>query len=261
MPRFIPTSPYHVIKVEDRSRRALPKEAFDKFNLDVLGLGNVSSPSTPTEAIAAVFDLQGFTNFCKQIEPHLSVPKYLNSFLDWLMKQLRDEMRRNEQDADVIIWSDLPFFVKFLGDGMLVLWDCTQMNDVLQRNVIVSMYQICLNYGAKFLPTLKAKMVDPPPILRCGVARGTVFSVGEGQDYVGSCINMAARLQKLPGLSFCFNRRGFDLESAGVVSFFTEHITIRQVSIRGIGDHELIGIIKSEADKLSPEHQLLYQEL
>ena len=36
---------------------------------------------------------------------------------------------------------------------------------------------------------------EPPPVLRCGLARGTVFSVGNRSDFVGSCINMAARLQ------------------------------------------------------------------
>src|SRR5438067_1426092 len=110
MPRFVPTSEYHRVKVDGRSARALPTQAFDQFNVDTLGLGNVSAPSTPTDAIAAVFDLQGFTNFCKQIEPHLSVPKYLNSFLDWLMKQLREEMRQRDHDTDVLLWSDLPFF-------------------------------------------------------------------------------------------------------------------------------------------------------
>jgi hypothetical protein len=260
VPRFIPASNYHVANVKGLPRQALPKEAFDKFSPDVLGLGDISAASVPTDAIAAVFDLQGFTNFCTQTDPHLAVPKYLSSFLRWLMQNLRNEMRHSEHEADVLVYSKLPFFVKFLGDGLLVLWDCAQMGEGSQRNVIVSMFEVCRKYRSEFLPALKATMVDPPPILRCGVARGTVFSVGNGQDYVGSCINMAARLQKLPGLSFAFNRRGFNLEGPGVVHFFTGMITIRQVSIRGIGDRELIGILKSEAAKLSDENQKLYAE-
>src|SRR4029077_11901818 len=66
--------------------------------------------------------------------------------------------------------------------------------------------------SGNFLSKLRSTMVDPPPVLRCGIARGTVFCVGDGEDYVGSCINMAARLQRLQGISFAFNRRGFDLE-------------------------------------------------
>ena len=53
--------------------------------------------SKPTDAVAAVFDLAGFTNFCHQIDPHLSVPHYLNEFLTWLMKQLREETRHSEK--------------------------------------------------------------------------------------------------------------------------------------------------------------------
>jgi len=176
------------------------------------------------------------------------------------MEGLRNEMRHTERGEDVTVYSVLPFFVKFLGDGLLVLWDCDAMGEVAQRNVVVSLYVLCRNYRSKFLPTLKGKMVEPPPVLRCGVARGTVLSIGDGQDYVGSCINMAARLQKLPGISFAFNRRGFNLEGEGVVNFFIDRITIRQVSIRGIGEHELVGILKSEADNLSPEDQKSYQE-
>ena len=265
MPRFIPPKDYHIIdvKIGDRTgrRRALPKESFAAFNLNVLGLGDVAAPSKPTDAIAAVFDLAGFTNFCKQIEPHLSVPKYLNAFLSWLMEQLRAEMREMDYESNVTLWSPLPFFVKFLGDGLLVLWDCEKMSPIAQRNVVYSCYSICQSYEQTFLRSLRTKMVEPPSGLRCGVARGTVFSVGEGQDYVGSCINMAARLQKFPGISFCFNRRGFDLEGSGLPKFFSERIVIREVAIRGIGTHELVSITKSEAEKLSPRDRKFYKAI
>jgi class 3 adenylate cyclase len=261
VPRFIPPTPYHVVTYQDRKRLALSKKAFETFNVDVLDLGNVSALATPTEAIAAVFDLEAFTNFCKQIEPHLSVPKYLNSFLTWLMEQLRDEMREANHGTDAVLWSPLPFFVKFLGDGLLILWDSADMSDATERNVILSMFIICDRYKQQFLPTLRSKIVEPPSMLRCGVARGTVLSVGEGRDYVGSCINMAARIQKLPGISFCFNRRGFDIEDPRCVKFFTEQIVIREVSIRGIGDHELVCILKSEAKKFTAKERKIFREL
>ena len=227
--------------------------------MSVLGLGDVSARADATEAIAAVFDLEGFTNFCKQIDPQLSVPKYLYSFLSWLMERLRDEMRQDLHENDVVLWSTLPFFVKFLGDGLLVLWDASTMDVVSQRNVIVSCAAICRSYRTVFLTTLKARLVDPPRALRCGIARGTVFSVGKGLDYVGSCINMAARLQKLPGISFCFNCRGFELEGHNPI-FFEKSIVVKQVAIRGIGERELVGILKSEGDKLGPKDRKLFKE-
>lgn len=61
---------------------------YKRFNYKVLGLGDISLPSQQREAVAAVFDLTGFTNFCKQVDPHLCVP----TFLDGLgPKKLQEE--------------------------------------------------------------------------------------------------------------------------------------------------------------------------
>ena len=74
---------YIITEVEGRRTRLLTTPAFDRFNPSILGLGSLNSVAAATDSIAAIFDLAGFTNFCKQIEPHLSVPVFLNLFLDW----------------------------------------------------------------------------------------------------------------------------------------------------------------------------------
>src|SRR5690606_37938418 len=150
-----------------------------------------------TDAIAAVFDLQGFTTFCGQIEPQFSVPLFLGEFLPWLMTRLKSEMIQRKYKSGARLWSPLPFFVKFLGDRVLVLWDSSAMSDVARANILVAVSNICVAYSSEFLGRVEAKVVEPPKVLRCGVARGTVYSVGDSNDFVGTCINMAARLQKL----------------------------------------------------------------
>jgi hypothetical protein len=261
MPRFIvPKNEFTIVQSDGKKERVISKAGFASFNISVLGLGNVSAPSEPIDAVAAVFDLAGFTNFCKQIEPHLSVPYYLDAFLTWLMKELREETLRLEKEDGMRLWCPLPFFVKFLGDGLLVLWNSHEMSDTARRNVIVSMKTICSKYESNFLPTLQTRIVEPPPQLRCGVARGTVFSVGEGEDYVGSCINMAARIQKLPGITFCFNRRGFELEKGNIVKFFTDQIVVKQVIIQGIGEHELVCVLRKEVESLTPKDRKFYKD-
>ena len=147
-----------------------------------------------------------------------------------------------------------------MGDGLLVLWDCEDLDAVGPLNIIVSLSEICDRYKMKFVPDLSKVVVDPPPSLRCGIARGTVFSVGNGSDYVGSCINMAARVQKLPGVSFVFNRRGFDLEGKDVVSFFNKEVSVRKVMIRGIGEAELIGVLNEDLATMSEEDAALYKK-
>ena len=234
--------------------------AVERFNTSLLGVGDLTLPATATDAIAAVFDLEGFTNFSKQIEPQLSVPLFLSEFLTWLMEQIKKEMIEAVRPKGIRLFSPLPFFVKFMGDGILFLWDCSTMDDIGRRNVIILLDEICDRYSSAFLPIIRKKVVEPPSYLRCGIARGTVFSVGNGDDFVGSCINMAARIQKLPGTRFAFNRRGFNLESPNVVSFFKDDIVIKLVSIRGIGDNELIAIRKSEFKTMTKEDKERYRE-
>ena len=63
------------------SVKLVGNETLGKFNSSILGLGDIGLPSKELEAIAAVFDLAGFTKFCNQVDSHLAVPKYLSSFL------------------------------------------------------------------------------------------------------------------------------------------------------------------------------------
>ncbi len=70
------------VKGEEKKVWLLDNEQFDKFNAGLLGLGDISLRSTQVEALAAIFDLSGFTIFCGQVDPHLAVPEYLSQFLD-----------------------------------------------------------------------------------------------------------------------------------------------------------------------------------
>jgi len=261
MGNFIPSSDaWTTIEIKGAKRHALKPSEFERFNPEILGLGDLKANSESIQAVAAVFDLAGFTNFCKQIDPHLTVPAYISNFVPWLMDQLKNEAVRDKTDTGVSLWHPLPFFTKFTGDGLLVLWNTEGMNGIYIRNLIISAYQICRNYPQDIYRTIKTIVADPPHELRCGVARGTVFSVGDNADYVGSCINVAARIQKLPHLRFAFNRRGFDLEAEPVNKDIRDKFLIKKVSIRGIGDGELIGIPKADWNRLTPADQKFYKE-
>lgn len=252
MPTFkIDSNEVRTASIDGEDVELLSRKGYESFNASVLGLGDLKAPSRRTEAIAAMFDLQGFTHFSKQIEPHLAVPKFLGAFLPWLVSELRAEMTYREDEKGVQLYSSLPFFLKFMGDGLIVLWDCDTMSGGSgPANVVFTVHEICRKYAASFYPSMAKRVSEPPRIMRCGVARGTVFSVGDGNDYVGSCINMAARLQKLGGLTFAVNARGFDFHDYPT-DFFKTDLIVAEVTIRGIGDHELVGILKKEYDQLS----------
>ena len=203
---------YFTATVGGKPEKLLKKEVYNKFNPSLLGLGDIRKMSFPTGAIAAVFDLQGFTNFCKQIDPQLSVPLFLSEYLTWIFSAIRKETSNMGNSEGFILWHPLPFLTKFMGDGLLILWDTEGMDEVQQHNLIITLNIIREEYGKKFLPKMRKKVCEPPGALRCGLAKGTVYSVGDGNDFVGPCINLAARLQKLDSFSFAFSRRGFNPE-------------------------------------------------
>lgn len=248
-----------IVKGKAKRIRLLDNEKFRRFNPDVLSLGNITLPSKQVEAIAAVFDLSGFTNFCNQPDPHLAVPEFLSQFLDWLFKEIKKEFVQNTYDEGKELWADLPFLAKFLGDGALFLWDAQNMSDTAMRNVVVSLSNICGHYRAQLYPKVKAVVVDPPDTLRCGIARGRVFSVGNGQDYVGPCINIASRLQQLSHLTFCFSRRGLDIYKSKSKAV-RQHFVEKCVTIRGIGENELVWVVKEEFDKLPEEEKKIFRK-
>jgi len=244
----------------DQRSAAVKKSAFDQFNPSVLGLGDIETESVARPAVAALFDLQGFTIFCSQIEPQLSVAIYLSGFLNWIFSAIRKETICKEYAAGVSVWHNLPFFTKFMGDGLLVLWDTTDMSQVGQHNLILSCDNILESYVKQLYPSMRRKVVDVPPVLRCGIAKGTVFSVGNGEDYVGSCINMAARLQKLAALRIAFARRGFDPEERWKETKHMEKWVLKKVAIGGIGEHELVYVKKADFEELEPSDKAQFQE-
>ena len=237
---------------------ALDNEQFARFNPSVLGLGDVGSPSTQVEALAAVFDLAEFTSFCSQVDPHLAVPEYLSRFLNWLFGEIGKGLVRESHEEEQILWASLPFLAKFTGDGILFLWDTKNMGGAEIGNVVTTLWEICANYTREFYPKIKRLVVQPPKALRCGISRGMVVSVGNGEDYVGPCINIASRLQKLGCLTFCLSRRGFDIEKYMPAETAEKYI-LKSVALRGIGEDELVWVREEEFNGMPDEEKALFR--
>ena len=108
-----------VTKDEDETEgfNSLTKKAFRSFNSTTLGLGDISEEGEYVQALAAFFDLEGFTSFSNQVDSHLVVPEFLRRFIDWLFASLAEKFTVLETERRVLIWGSLPFFAKFLGDG------------------------------------------------------------------------------------------------------------------------------------------------
>lgn len=246
-----------VIEGERKDIILLDNRKFEKFTPHILRLGDICLPSKEVEALAAIFDLSGFTDFCSKVDPHLSVPVYLSRFLDWLFDAIRTEFTAKGYRKSKALWCELPFLAKFLGDGVLFLWDTSNMTETRICNIVVSLLCICREYKNTFYREIKTVVGSPPKVLRCGIARGKVFSVGNGEDYVGSCINIASRLQKLSDLTFCFSQRGFDIEQ-DMEEVNRRNFVEKRVTIRGIGE-ELVWVLKKEFEKLLQEERKMFR--
>jgi class 3 adenylate cyclase len=245
-------------------------EALAAFGPGLLKLGDINTPTHPVDVLAVVFDLEGFTHFTRQIDPQLTVPAFLADFLAWLFAAIRGQLVQKE--ATATLWAELPFFSKFMGDGVLFLWRIDldrivrmapqrapeRLQAAVQEficNIIASLWEVCRAYP-DFLVSEGRHFVDPPPRLRCGVARGVVIPVGSGADFVGPCINIASRLQAFHGLGFAFSARGID-QAGFNPSYRSRFITLRS-TIRGIGDHELVHVLREDFEALPAEQRALF---
>ena len=228
---------------------------FKNFNASILGLGDISTDGEYFEALAAIFDLEAFTSFCNQIDPHLVIPEFLNEFLSWLFQCISSEFYMKEDGDKTILWGELPFFAKFLGDGVLFLWNTRDLSMVKIGNIVISLRVICDQYRKSFLPKIKKAVVRPPSNLRCGIARGQIISVGDGKDFVGPCINVASRLQKIGQFSFAMPKRGFNLNKCFTDSWHRDNFILIKTSIRGVGDEELVFVGKDEFDLLTDKEK------
>jgi class 3 adenylate cyclase len=240
--------------------KLLNEDIINKFNPSILGLGDVNTPCQEMEAVAAVFDLSGFTSFCNQVDAYLAIPAFLNSFFDWFFGSIVYGLT-DEEEGRTYFWADLPVLVKFTGDGLIVVWDTHRMKDDQLCRLAATLYNICNAYRQDFYPQIKMAVNRPPSIIRCGLARGKVFSVGNGHDYIGHCINTASRLCNLnPALTFCFPHHGFQVQEF-MPAEYAQLFTPKYVSIRGVGENELIWVVKEEHDALSEKSRTQYRSL
>ena len=236
------------------------KEELAKFSPAVLGLGDIGQKSIRTDVIAGVFDLSGFTDFCSQADAHLTMPRFLREFLAWLFRYIESEFIEKTFDEGVLLYSDLPFFAKFTGDGALFLWNTENMDMRKICNVLIIAGNVCNQYSTDFVPRAKKYASGAPGALRCGLACGLVCSVGNGEDYVGSCINTASRLQKLSNLQLCCSQKGINVEEGMPSSTVKAYLT-KRVAIRGIGRGELVIVRKWDFENLSDAEKKLFKDV
>jgi class 3 adenylate cyclase len=237
--------------------RIIDNNTIRQFNPSMLELGDICAPCQEKEAVAAVFDLTGFTAFCNQVDSYLAIPRFLNDFLEWFFSNVRQKITEKDYGDRSALWTGLPIMVKFMGDGLILLWDARKMSEEQICRLAGSLYGICRGYRKDFYPKISMAVNKPPAVLRCGVARGKVYSIGNDREYVGHCINNASRLSRL-GVSFAFPHRGFQVREH-MPPEYRDIFIQKYVSIRGVGEDELVWVARDEYERLSEKSREVFR--
>ena len=172
--------------------------------------------------LAMIFDLEGFSKFFNQPDVQNYVPRYLNH----IIKAVSIAIYGGED-----YWSSsdtgckpqklkplqyLPIHEKFLGDGVLYVW-VTKNGTSFIPNFITDLINRLWNIRIFFNVINKRNeyfvpVFEVPKKIRFGFARGTIYELthetSEEKEYLGSCINLASRLQQYcPQLGFIASGR------------------------------------------------------
>jgi hypothetical protein len=213
----------------------------------------VHGAETPLNCVAAVFDLGGFTEFCAQSEEE-KIPSFLAGFLFWL-NQYIVILSAHPQGSRVYLKHKLPIFRKYTGDGVIFLWDATGLTAANVLPIAETCWLITNRYWRSFLPHFGSTFPNIPRILRVGVARGNVFPFAHRSDFAGHCINLASRIQHLPGISFGIAKDGLLVEPH--TFSFANAITEKRCKINGLGE-QAVYILRGELQEMPPELQNLW---
>jgi class 3 adenylate cyclase len=133
----------------------------------------------PCEVLAAVIDIRSFSAFCEQ--PDIESP-YTCGLMTAFYNMVRNGFKRYPPDL-----------VKFLGDGVLAVWQTTSKD----RKVAI---ETCLD-GLKQMPVTWRHLVRGPEFthgapegIGSGVSFGLASKISIDNDYIGRPINLASRL-------------------------------------------------------------------
>jgi hypothetical protein len=237
------------------------KSDLKKFNLN--NLPSFRSIGHDTfKGLAVFFDLKGFTPFCDHPDYLSTVPKFIDNFQQWLCTELKHEFTRGGQkarsDGKILLWNTLPCFGKFTGDGAFFLWSLEEDQLVAKDHIAIgNIVYCCYNIYKKYDEFLKKNghgNSNPPSKLRCGIAIGHVMRINSINDYIGSCINMAARLQKHFTLTFVVRERGTTINQC-FNKKVKKHFVVKSAAVKGYRDREKVIVVKNEFKLLTKKQQ------
>ena len=222
----------------------------------------------PSLGVAMIFDISGFTNFLNKPDIHFYAPRYINHIIECVEACIyggRDYWTGATDDLSPLPL--LPIFRKFLGDGMLYIWENNDENAFANTDIKIDLVNMLWNLQ-KFFDKVNRKLYtkiplgDLPPKIKFGIAQGTIYRLTEpdgSQDFIGPCINLASRLVKYcPEINFICSGR-LDINDEDLIDF--GYLRIFAKELRSFENDQVI-IDKNDYAKVSQEDKKrLFKEI
>lgn len=223
----------------------------------------------PSNGLALVFDVSGFTNFFNKPDIQDYITDYVNQIIDCV---------------EICIWGGEAFWLspdrrevkplgfkpslrKFLGDGVLYVWEDDENKNLSKSNFKIALINRLWNLQnsielindmiLSYMP-----VADLPTNVKFGLAQGSVYKLTENDDsvdYIGPCINLASRLVKYcAGINFIASTR---LRVSKEYISKYNYIRIIAKELRSF-EKEIVIIDKNDYERLSDdEKERLFEEL
>ena len=206
--------------------------------------------------IVVIFDLEDFTRFFDSagVNKNIVVASYINSFLSWINHRLELEIKSRRLP-------ERPKLSKFLGDGILYVWEVEQQRMTPLR--ALDLMNFCWNltrgsdcYEEEFLPRFIQELghnwtCEYPKHLRTSMTLGHAVKYVKQRgsvDYVSECINVASRLTKInPELYFVAHSDVY----LGPEVYRHEYEKKKVPDIRGLGKPVVVYVDIDDFDALS----------
>jgi hypothetical protein len=156
---------------------------------------------------------------------------------------------------------------KFLGDGMLYVWEDNDGKIFTKTNFKVALLNRFWNLQCFFHKINKhlyedIPIGDLPKSLKIGVAQGTIYRLNESadsHDYIGPCINLASRLVKYcPEINFICSAR-LDIKKEDIEE--NKYLKIIALELRSF-ENEIVLIDQDDYSKVSDaDKKRLFKEI
>ena len=163
--------------------------------------------SKPILGVALIFDIIGFTKFYNKPDIQHYITGYLNHIIECVEINFwgGDSYWFKTPGYDNLpALAITPSMKKFLGDGMLYIWENNKQNSLSDNkfkfDLLNRIWNIQQHFGKINLRLLQELPNSDLPVgIKFGIAKGTIFKIKDKHgnvDYIGPCINMASRLVK-----------------------------------------------------------------